>query len=96
MTRRLQISISDRQYQVLNGEANRTGLSMAELIRRLVDRALTPGSRRNLNGFEVSVGVWKRPDAAVAGRRPGILLEKGEATPTLRRARTRRAPRPPT
>ncbi len=96
MTRRLQISLTERQYDVLNGEANRTGLSMAELIRRLVDRAWTPGKRPRVNGFELSVGVWTRPDAAIVGRRPGIPLEDGEATPTLRRARRRRAPRPPT
>jgi hypothetical protein len=96
MTRRLQISLSDRQYDVLNGEANRTGLSMAELVRRLVDRAWTPGRRPKVNGFEVSVSVWKRPDAAVVGRRPGKPLDQGEATPTLRRAQRRRAPRPPT
>jgi hypothetical protein len=96
MTRRLQISITDQQYDLLNAEANRTGLSMAELLRRLVDRAWTPGRRPNVNGFELSVGVWKRPDAAVVGRRPGKLLDAGEATPTLRRAQRRRAPRPPT
>src|SRR5579871_503178 len=96
VTRRLQISLTDRQYHVLNGEANRTGLSMAELLRRLVDRAWTPGRRPNVHGFEVSVGVWKRPDAAVVGRRPGKSLEQGETRPTLRRAQRRRAPRPPT
>jgi hypothetical protein len=96
MTRRLQISLSDRQYDLLNGEANRTGLSMAELLRRLVDRAWTPGRLPKVNGFEVSLGVWKRPDAAVVGRRPGKRLDQGEPTPTLQRARRRRAPRPPT
>jgi hypothetical protein len=96
MTRRLQISLTDRQYDVLNGEANRTGLSMAELVRRLVDRAWTPGRRPKVNGFEVSVGLWKQPDAAVVGRRPGKPLDAGEATPTLRRAQRLRAPRPPT
>ena len=95
MTRRLQISLTDRQYDVLNREANRTGLSMAELLRRLVDRAWTPGSRPKVGGFEVSVGVWKKPDAAIAGRRPGIPLAEGEVTPTLRRARPRRGPPPP-
>ena len=47
----------------------------AELVRRLIDRAWRAGERPTLGGFELSVGLWKRPDAAVAGRRPGIKLE---------------------
>jgi hypothetical protein len=74
MAHRLQIWLTDRQYDALNDEANRTSLSMAELIRRLVDRALRPNERPHLAGFELSVGMWRRPDAAVAGRRPGIKL----------------------
>jgi hypothetical protein len=75
MTHRLQISITDAQYLALNAEANRTGLSIAELIRRLVDRAWRPEARPRAQGYELSVGLWKRPDAAVVGRRPGIRLE---------------------
>ncbi|HEX4521328.1 MAG TPA: ribbon-helix-helix protein, CopG family [Gaiellaceae bacterium] len=75
MTHRLQISITDDQYAVLNTEANRTGLSIAELIRRSVDRTWRPDARPRAKGYELSVGLWKRPDAAVAGRRPGIKLE---------------------
>ena len=75
MTHRLQISITDTQYDVLNTEANRTGLSIAELIRRLVDGKLRPEARPHVQGYELSLALWKRPDAAVAGRRPGIKLE---------------------
>jgi ribbon-helix-helix CopG family protein len=75
MTHRLQISITDTQYDVLNTEANRTGLSIAELIRRLVDGKLRPDARPRVQGYELSLGLWKRPDAAVAGRRPGIKLD---------------------
>jgi hypothetical protein len=74
MSRRLQITLSERQYAILNDEANRTSVSMAELIRRLVDRALRPDARPQVAGFEVSLGLWKLPDAAVVGRRPGPEL----------------------
>jgi hypothetical protein len=74
MPRRLQVWMTETQYEALNAEANRTGLSMAELVRRLVDRALLPDARPRLAGLELSLGVWRRPDAAVASRRPGIKL----------------------
>jgi hypothetical protein len=47
---------------------------MAELIRRLIDRALLPDARPRLRGLELNIGIWQRPDAAVAARRPGIKL----------------------
>lgn len=75
MAHRVQIWMTDAQYEVLNAEANRTGVSMAELVRRLIDRAWRPGARPRVSGFELSMGIWKRPDAAVAGRRPGIKLD---------------------
>jgi len=74
MTHRMQISLTDQQFQTLDAEANRTGLSIAELVRRAVDRAYRPSVRPHASGIELSVGVWRRPDAAVTGRRPGIRL----------------------
>ena len=66
--------MSDEQYRCLTEEANRSGLAIAELIRRAVDRVYRPDSRSRAPGIEVSLGVWRRPDAAVVGRRPGIKL----------------------
>jgi hypothetical protein len=74
LSRRLQITLSEMQFEILNEEANRTGLSMAELLRRLIDRAWRPDARPQVGGFELSLGLWRRPDAAVAARRPGIKL----------------------
>jgi len=71
---RMQISLTARQYDVLNEEATRTGLSIAELVRRAVDRIYRPDVLTPVDGIEVSFGIWRRPDAAVAGRRPGIRL----------------------
>jgi hypothetical protein len=37
MSHRLQITISDEQYEYLDEEANRSSLSIAELVRRALD-----------------------------------------------------------
>jgi hypothetical protein len=70
MSRRTQVTLTDRQHAFLRDEAARTGLSMAELIRRALDTSFRPHARLRLRGVEVSLGVWSRPDAAIAGRRP--------------------------
>ena len=71
MSRRTQITLTDRQHAFLVSESERTGLPIAELVRRAVDDVYRPFSRPRVSGLEVSVGIWKRPDAAVVGRRPG-------------------------
>jgi hypothetical protein len=69
MSRRTNITLTDRQHARLADEAWRSGLSMAELVRRAVDAVYRPGARPRVRGFELNVGLWRRPDAAVAGRR---------------------------
>jgi hypothetical protein len=69
MSRRTQFTLTDRQHALLVDESYRTGLPMAELVRRAIDRVYRPHSRPSVSGVELSVGVWRRPDAAVAGRR---------------------------
>jgi hypothetical protein len=68
MGRRTQVTLADRQHALLRAESLRSGLSMAELVRRAIDSAYRPEKRPTLRGFELSLGVWQRPDAAVAGR----------------------------
>ena len=70
MSRRTQITLSDRQHAYLVGESARTGLALAELVRRAIDGTYRPHFRPRANGFELSLGLWSRPDAAVVGRRP--------------------------
>ncbi len=70
VSRRTQITLSDRQHAFLLSESERTGLPLAELVRRALDATYRPYARRRVRGFELSVGVWERPDAAVVGRRP--------------------------
>ena len=70
MSRRTQITFTDRQHELLIDESNRTGLPMAELVRRAVDRTFRPARRRRLvRGFELSLGLWRDLDAAFAARR---------------------------
>jgi hypothetical protein len=70
MSRRTQITFTDRQHAMLIDESNRTGLPMAELVRRAVDGTFRPMRRHPLiRGFEISVGLWRGLDAAFAARR---------------------------
>jgi hypothetical protein len=73
VSRRTQITLTDRQHAFLRDESWRTGLPIAELVRRAVDRTYRPHARPRVKGLELSVGVWRRPDAAVAGRRMRIV-----------------------
>ena len=77
LSQRFHVLLTTRQHAVLNDEASRTGLPVAELIRRAVDKTYRPHLRPTVRGVEVSVGLWRRPDAAVAGRRPKRLDERG-------------------
>ena len=70
MSRRTQMFLTDRQHAFLRDEAARTGLSMSELIRRAIDTTYRQHARPRLAGYELSFGLWKRPDVALAGRRP--------------------------
>ncbi len=72
MSRRTQIVLTDVQYDFLHGESARSGLSVAELMRRAVDSTYRPEERRRVRGFEIAFGLWGNPDAAAAGRRTGI------------------------
>jgi len=45
---------------------------MAELVRRALDLTYVPGERKKVEGWQASVGWWRRPDAAVVGRRAGL------------------------
>ena len=49
-------------------ESVRTGLSMAELVRRALDATYRPQLRPIVRGFHVNVALTRGPDAAVVGR----------------------------
>ena len=69
MSRRTQITLTDRQHAFLLSESDRTGLSLAELVRRSIDHVYRPPLRERVDGYEISFGLWRRPDAAIVGRR---------------------------
>jgi hypothetical protein len=69
MSRKTQLTLTDRQHAYLIGESIRTGLSMAELVRRAIDKVYRPELRPKIPGYELSLGLWKRPDVAIVGRR---------------------------
>ena len=60
------MTLTDDQYAFLRAEAHRTGLSAAELVRRALDASYRPGERPRVRGFDISLGVWRSPDASVA------------------------------
>jgi len=78
MSQRFHVLLTTRQHQRLHAESTRTGLPLAELIRRAVDTTYRPYARPTVRGVEFSVGVWRRPDAAVTGRRRGRTLDSRE------------------
>jgi len=69
----MHVMITYRQHAFLSDESARTGLSMGELVRRAIDATYRPHSRPRVRGYEVSVGLWKRPDAAIIGRRRVVV-----------------------
>ena len=64
------MTLTDRQHAFLMNESGRSGLSMAELVRRAIDATYRPATKPRVPGWELSVGMWRRPDEALLGRRP--------------------------
>lgn len=76
-SRRTQITLTDRQHALLIDESIRSGLPMAELIRRAVDAVYRPVSRRSFGAWEVAMSLAREADAAriarlVAPRKPRL------------------------
>jgi hypothetical protein len=69
MLLRTHVMLTYRQHAFLKDESERTGLSICELVRRAVDTTYRPDVRPRVRGYELSIGLWRRPDAAVVGRR---------------------------
>jgi hypothetical protein len=75
-TTRFHVMLEQRQHDYLSGEAERMSVSVAELIRRAIDHTYGLSSTPRADGVELSVAIWRRPDAAVIGRRPGIRFRR--------------------
>jgi hypothetical protein len=76
MGKRFNLILEDRQYRALTAESERQSVSVAELIRRALDAAFAFDEQRRVPGVELSVSLWRRPDGAVVGRRPGVRLRR--------------------
>ena len=74
MSVRVHIQMTPKMHGRLVDIANRTGLGVAELMRRAAERTYWPDELPEVRGLELSFGLWKRPSAAIVGRRPGIKL----------------------
>jgi hypothetical protein len=59
MSHRTQITLSDRQYELLRLESRRRGVGLAELVRRAIDRTYGGADRgEQLAALEDSFGAW--------------------------------------
>jgi hypothetical protein len=62
MSHRTQITLTDAQYARLKRESERTGVGLAELIRRAVALAYGSGRPSSGEGIEASFGAWSDRD----------------------------------
>ena len=63
MSHRTQITLTDEQYALLRDESRRTGVGLAELVRRAVDRSYgLPTTEERLKALRDSFGAWKDRD----------------------------------
>jgi hypothetical protein len=60
--------LTERQYNFLVTESIRTGLPMAELVRRAINTTYRPGLVPLVRGYEFTVGLFRRPSTATIGR----------------------------
>jgi hypothetical protein len=65
MSHRTQITLTDEQYERLRAESRETGLGLAELVRRAVDRSYGAVDRSALRtALGDSFGSWSGDDGA--------------------------------
>jgi hypothetical protein len=72
MSHRFQVVLSDAQYAFLDAEADRSSVSIAELVRRAIDTAYGPydgGRRVHVISHEL-------------GRRSGVRFEPQSSSPS--------------
>lgn len=84
MSHRTQITLTDGQYERLRTESARTGVALAELVRRAVDASY--GAARHdaiIDGLEGSFGGWSERDGDgadyVEGLRRGMARRLSDA-----------------
>jgi hypothetical protein len=68
MSRKTQITLTDRQHRLLVDESIRSSVSMAELVRRAIDSTYRPSTRPIVRGYHMNVGLQRAIDPAMIGR----------------------------
>jgi hypothetical protein len=68
MSRKTQITLTDRQHRLLLEESLRSSVSMAELVRRAIDTVYRPNLRPVVRGYQLNVSAFRMADAAIIGR----------------------------
>jgi hypothetical protein len=58
MSHRTQITLTDDQYALLKRESRRTGVGLAELIRRAIATTYGTAKRKEHDGFAAAFGLW--------------------------------------
>jgi hypothetical protein len=59
MSRRTQITLTDAQYELLRRESERTGTSLAELVRRALHLAYGTPIEGSDRALDASFGAWR-------------------------------------
>lgn len=59
MARRTQITLTDAQYESLRRESARTGLSLAELVRRALSASYRVPGSDTARALDASFGCWR-------------------------------------
>ncbi len=72
---RTQVYLDPDQRRVLQEEARRKGLSMAELLRRIIDEHLRPKRKPNREAYLSIVGMGEDPCADVSEHHDRYLGE---------------------
>jgi Ribbon-helix-helix domain len=76
MAHRTQITLTDEQYAMLKRESQRTGLGLAELVRRALSATYRTPGEGSSSGLDESFGAWSERefDGAeyVERLRPGV------------------------
>lgn len=76
MSHRTQITLTDAQYSTLKRESARTGLGLAELVRRSLSATYQTNTEDFEEALEQSFGAWSDPEVDgaeyVERLRPGL------------------------
>ena len=91
MSHRVQVTLTDEQYARLQDEAPRTGLSLASLVRRAIDKSYGDSTTGDLTeALRESFGAWK--DRDFDGAEYVDRLRRGMAQRLDRHSRNSSAP----